>query len=576
MYSDKQNVLQLTSLMLKADLTDVVVCPGSRNAPIVHNFKEAGFNCYEITDERSAGFFALGLIEAKSHPVAVCCTSGSAVLNLSPAVAEAYYHPLPLLVITADRPQAWIGQMDGQTMPQNFAFGPLVRQSVCLPDFPEEKTDDKWYCNRLINEAFITLKKYGGPVHINVPISDPLFMFSTPSLPEERLIEYTRTERELSILSSLQLSNECKDVKRLMIVVGQMPHAEAKHISAELKQLAAKGAVIMAEKLSNLAPAKITSYNFDNVIGTCTDSKALIPDMVISIGGHVVSKNLKKFLRTVHPKIHWHISPYGEIADTYCCATRLVEIHPAMFLHRFVSIRMSLDKQYRELWKQLSDQIEKETIKVIEGSFTDASVIQDITKDLNPVWHIQAANSSTVRNLQLFPGNGNVVMCNRGINGIEGCLSTAVGYMSAGKPTLLIIGDLSFFYDRNGLWNNFTDRQKKETEKAISGAPLRILLINNGCGQIFHSLPGLSASPHLSRYIAAEHCTTAKHIAAEGNFAYISASNIQEFRNNKTKFLCSNKKVAIFEIFTNRTDNENIRRELHESLQASLQALSVR
>ena len=156
--------------MLKAHITQAVVCPGSRNAAIVHNLQAAGIECYEVTDERSAGFFAIGLIEANGgKPVAVCVTSGSAVLNLSPAVSEAYYRMFPLLIITADRPPQWIGQMDGQTLLQSNAYGQMVAKSVSLPE--PTNAEERWYCNRLINEAFIALQQTHRPVQINVPIT---------------------------------------------------------------------------------------------------------------------------------------------------------------------------------------------------------------------------------------------------------------------------------------------------------------------------------------------------------------------------------------------------------------------
>ncbi len=143
MYSTKINIQQLTVLMLKAGIDKVVVCPGSRNAAIVHNFKAAGMECYDITDERSAGFFAIGLIQAnKGASVAVCCTSGSAVLNLAPAVVEAYYQALPLFVVTADRPAMWIGQKDGQTMIQSGVFDGYVSKSVSLPE-PRDR-EERW------------------------------------------------------------------------------------------------------------------------------------------------------------------------------------------------------------------------------------------------------------------------------------------------------------------------------------------------------------------------------------------------------------------------------------------------
>ncbi len=552
MYSDKQNILLLTALMHRAAITDVVVCPGSRNAPLVHNFKEAGFTCYEITDERSAGFFALGLIEAKARSVAVCCTSGSAVLNLAPAISEAYYHPLPLLVITADRPPCWIGQQDGQTMPQPPAFGSLVRKSVSLPDFQEGQEEEHWYCNRLINEALIALKQYSGPVHINVPISEPLFRFNVQNLPvAERFIEYNRPENDFSDSASLQMSHECTNASRILIVIGQMSPSEAEKIVPDIQELIRKGVVVIAERLANLKLNEMIPYNFDCILKAYKQKQELIPEMVVTIGGHIVSKRIKLLLRDTHPKIHWHVSAYGELADLFCCSTRLVE-SSAKKVTGFLAdhITTPRDSRYKEHWMQLSALVGEKTESIGKYGFSDMVVIGTITKNLHSQWDIQVANSNSVRYLQLLRGGENTVMCNRGINGIEGSLSTAAGYMAGGKPTLLIIGDLSFFYDRNGLWNSFIRRHGMKNKTAMPDAPLRILLINNSGGGIFHSLPGLPSSPYLSQYIAAEHHTSAESIAKESGVKYLSASNEQELKEHRDRFLNPDDKVIILEVFT--------------------------
>ena len=187
MYSNKINVNILTSLLVAHGIRHAVVCPGSRNSPIVHNLNECpDIACYPVTDERSAGFYAMGMSRALKRPVVVCVTSGTALLNLAPAVAEAYYQHIPLVAISADRPPQWIDQLDGQTLPQPDALGRFVRKAVTLPE-PHD-AEEKWYCNRLVNEALIAaLQGGGGPVHINVPITEPLFEYTIEELPAERI-----------------------------------------------------------------------------------------------------------------------------------------------------------------------------------------------------------------------------------------------------------------------------------------------------------------------------------------------------------------------------------------------------
>ena len=185
MYSNKTSVNILTSLLVAHGIKHAVVCPGSRNVPIVHNLNECpDITCYPVTDERSAGFFALGIAQATDEPVVVCVTSGTALLNLAPAVAEAHYQHQSLIVISADRPAEWIDQLDGQTLQQPGALEPWVKKTVSLP----ELSPLNWHCNRLVNEALIEATDDTHPcVHINVPISEPLFEFTTEKLPEERV-----------------------------------------------------------------------------------------------------------------------------------------------------------------------------------------------------------------------------------------------------------------------------------------------------------------------------------------------------------------------------------------------------
>ena len=215
MYCSKENVNILTALLVAHGVRHAVCCPGSRNAPIVHNLTECpDIRCYPVTDERSAGFYALGMSQALAQPVAVCVTSGTALLNLAPAVAEAYYQQRPLVVISADRPPQWIDQLDGQTLPQPDALGRFVRKAVSLPEPHDD--EERWYCNRLVNEALL---EQFGPVHINVPITEPLFDFSVAQLPEQRVI--SRILPDISGNTLRHVGQMFMLAKRPMLIDGQ-------------------------------------------------------------------------------------------------------------------------------------------------------------------------------------------------------------------------------------------------------------------------------------------------------------------------------------------------------------------
>lgn len=531
MFSSKVNLLQLTALMLEASIDKVVVCPGSRNAAIVHTFKEAGLDCYEVTDERSAGFFALGLVEANGgKPVAVCCTSGSAVVNLAPAVVEAYYRPLPLFVVTADRPAMWIGQMDGQTMVQPNVFEKYVAHSVTLPEPRDD--EEQWYCNRLINEALLAMNKTGRPVHVNVPLTEPLFDFTAESLPCQRLVKHVRPSNIEPQSIDLDIKSQ---YRRKMIVVGQLTPEVARRCCPMLDALAHSGWVVLAEALSNLhiAPSlrEAVVGNFDDILAA--DTPRIAPELLVTMGGHIVSKRLKAYLRTNKASVHYHVSPNGELADTYQSMTHLVETDEATMLKALCDVDGGeKDEEFISQWQCKTEQ---ESMPLLETLFAK----------LSDKWVLHIGNSSVLRKVQRVFRGANEVYCNRGINGIEGSVSLAVGYWAGSKrPTMLVVGDLSFFYDQNGLWNKYVAKGEGNT-------PLRILIINNGGGQIFYGLKGLKASPYLDESIAASHKTSAEGIAKECGCSYLSASNEKEYERAIGELVdMTNRGVMILEVFT--------------------------
>lgn len=539
MYSDKGNVLQLVALLKAHGITHVVLSPGSRNSPLIHSFAtDKDFTCYTIVDERSAGFFAIGVIQAINKPVAVCCTSGTAALNLGSSVAEAYYQQLPLCVITADRPQAWIGQMDGQTIPQTHMFREITRHSVQLPQINTE--EEAWYCNRLINEAIHALdNRVKGPTHINIPLAEPLFGFHTEVLPEARVIRQSSVG--YTINEGDEYDKRFNAYPKRMIVVGQLPPDSG--LADQLKSLHEEyGIVVLSEHLSNIPIGE--TYNFDTMLYTASgeELKALTPDLLITIGGHIVSKRLKQFLRSQNIREHWHISPAGEVVDTFQRVTDIVRSNEKTFLDYLIAKGKKNNGEFKKYWKKTCAEVSQP-----ETEFSDLSAVGTFINNLPENAALQLANSNSVRLAQLYSLPPSIqVFCNRGTNGIDGSLSTAVGYAAASeKQTFLLIGDLSFFYDMNGLWNKY------------KGSNLHILLNNNSGGEIFHILPGLNKSEALPDYIAAAHQTEAKAWAEQQGFTYLSANNEEELKRHLPKFINAekNKKPVLFEVFTSMKQN---------------------
>ncbi len=552
MYTDKKSILQLAALLKAHGIRKIVLCPGSRNIPIVQTLANIpDFTCYPMTDERSAGFFALGLALHGGTPAAVCCTSGTALLNLHPAVAEAFYQQVPLVVISADRPAAWIGQMDGQTLPQPGVFGSLVKKSVDLPEVDSEESE--WYCNRLINEALLELNHHGkGPVHINVPISEPFFKLPVTELPEVRVI--TRYQG-LSVYDKdyQPLIDRLNRYQRRMAVVGQMNLIYL--FDKRYTKMLYKHFAWFTENISNQTVPGVPIRNIEPLLCSMNfeTQQKMRPELLITYGGHIISKRLKKFLRRHPPVEHWHIAPDGEVVDLYGSLTTVIEMDPFEFLEKIAPMMENRTPEYPRQWEALS-----KAIPQAQFDYSEMSAIGAVIRNLPAPCSLHLANSSVVRYAQLFDIPANVeILSNRGTNGIEGSLSTALGYATASdKLNYLFIGDLSFFYDMNALWNS------------NYGANIRILLLNNEGGEIFHALPGLELHENARRFVTATHCTTAKAWAEDRGFEYLSARNSEELNAAVTVFTQASvtNRPMLLEVFTDKNLDIEMLKEYYHNL----------
>lgn len=548
MYTDKKNILQLAALTKAHGIRQFVLCPGSRDIPIVQTLASIPeFTCYSVTDERSAGFFALGLALNGGEPAAVCCTSGSALLNLHPAVSEAFYQQVPLVVISADRPGAWIGQMDGQTLPQPGIFGSLVKKSVNLPEIKDE--EDEWYCNRLLNEALLELNHHGkGPVHINIPISRPLFNFTTDEIPEVRVIR--RYDDDESLLA---FSESFHRHQRRMAIAGQMnPTCIPEHSTARCLE---PHFVWIAENTSNQTGTRTAVRHIEQLLASMDKEtqERMRPNLLVTYGGHIISGRLKNYLRHYPPTEHWHISQDGQIADVFQSLTAVIEMDPYEFFLKIAPLLGNAMSDYPHQWTRLAQSVQEPVFQ-----FSEMSAIGETIHRLPSPCVLHLGNSSVVRYAQLFnlPDKTDV-LSNRGTNGIEGSLSTALGYATSSKKlNFIFIGDLSFFYDMNALWNsNF-------------GNNVRILLLNNGGGEIFHALPGLEIKPVTSRFVIAGHKTSAHGWAEERGFIYLSACNEEEFGKAVSTFTSPQafSSPMLFEVFTDKNTDAELLKMYYNNL----------
>ena len=531
------------------NIKHIVISPGSRNAPLTIGFTANNFfECYSIVDERSAGFFALGIAQQLQQPVALVCTSGSALVNYYPAVAEAFYSRIPLVVISADRPEHLINIGDGQTITQPHVFGSHVLYEANLKEgikksfFKSFKNNDS-----LINKALEVANIAKGPVHVNVRFSEPLYETIEADNDEVEVFKINKNESKVSLPSSI--IKKWHTSKRKMILVGVNPPESVKQIYLDLIG-EDPSIVVLTETTSNLHHSNFFP-SIDQLITPldATDYEALQPEILLTFGGMVVSKKIKTFLRSYAPKLHWHIDPV-QANDTFFCLTKHYKWSVNNFLKQLVITNESpVESLYFKTWNQVKKiRLEKHKDYVKSIPFCDFKVFDSVLKHIPSNSMVQSSNSSTIRYLQLFNLNSSLtVFCNRGTSGIDGSTSTAVGASCVSeKPTVFITGDLSFFYDSNALWNNYIPSN------------FRIIIINNRGGGIFRILPGNKNSENFSTFFETNHTLTAKSISEHFMFDYASASSSDELNPQWDDFYATSQRPKILEIFTPSSENDRI------------------
>lgn len=536
MYCNVPQVNQLTALLAAHGIRHIVVCPGSRNATIVHDLNERPdlFELYPVTDERSAGFVALGLTLATDEAAAVCVTSGSALLGCLPAVAEAWYRHRPLLVISADRPPEWIGQLDGQTLPQSGALEPYCHTSqLALPHTDSDHTAN----NRRINLALLSLHSHGGrPAHINIPIAEPMFGFTTPTLPDERVIR----EYEAQASSPLPdgLIREIAAARLPALLLGQYERGD---LRSQVNALDSSGRLlVLPEVISDVA-----GCHRMGVLDSLTEGDAaLVPDLIVQVGGNFVHKRFKQLFRQGACRVIRLTPDREELPDTFAHLTDIVRCSEVTALEQLVTClppRADIAK-IRDEYDHRGLLAAASLTRADEGRLTYTAVMRALQTALhqqNNPCSLHLGNSTAVRAAARVMASGDMpIYCNRGVNGIEGSLSTAVGYaLGMWGLTIAVLGDLSFFYDCNALWNVRLPRD------------LRVLLVNDGHGGIFDHLPGLQNSPARDPLIAAgSHRYTARGIAASYELDYRSVDSLEALPEALSAWLKPSKRASLLEV----------------------------
>lgn len=554
----------------------IVISPGSRNAPLTIGFtNNPYFTCYSIVDERCAAFFALGMAQQLKVPTAVVCTSGSALANYYPAVTEAFFSDIPLIVVSADRPKHLIGIGDGQTIYQKNVFQGHILYSVDLKldikdenNIPENEDlpilkniegklerflglqkDIQTYNEEEINEAlnFALVKK--GPVHINIPFDEPLYETV------EKLRVNPKVKKPTIKSKSIEeyVLNECLEdwnaaAKKMVLVGVNSPNQVEQKWLNELAE--DDSVVVFTETTSNLYNETFFP-SIDQMVTplTAEQKKAFQPDVLLTFGGLIVSKNIKTFLRKYQPKHHWHIDE-KTANDTFFCLSNHIEVTPNQFFSAFLpKITHYVKSNYCDLWKAVKqNRLLKHEAYLKTIPFSDFKVFDLLFKNIPDHHVLQMGNSSAIRYSQLFEINKTLeVYCNRGTSGIDGSTSTAAGCAVVNqKPTTFITGDLSFLYDSNGLWNNYIPNN------------FRIIVINNQGGGIFRILPGDKNTKNFETFFETTHNLDARHICRMHGITYKSVNKEKQLEYYLKEFFIGDERPKLLEIFTPRELNDEV------------------
>ena len=544
-FSSKILSQTITKLCLDNGIDHIVISPGSRNAALTIGFTgTSSFTNFSIVDERCAAFFALGLAQQLQHPVALVCTSGSALLNYYPAIAEAYYSDIPLVVLSADRPAHLLEIGDGQTIKQENVFANHILYSGACTEGEEFQK----YNEDQIHTALSIAISQSGPVHLNLPFSEPLYdIVTTPSVfPENHPTVVTNHTDNQELIS--EIASHWNSSSKKMILTGVLPpnSLEANIIS----QLAEDSSVVvLTETTSNVHHPNFFPA-IDQLIAPLeiSDFRALQPEVLITFGGMVVSKKIKKFLRDYPPKVHYHIDS-KKAFDTYFCLTKHVRCSPNHFFKEFLSLTQKTISTYQQDWLRVKNQrLQKHELYLKEIPFSDFLVFSQLFKALPNNIQLQLSNSSTIRYGQLFEMNpSHAIFCNRGTSGIDGSTSTAIGAAHVCKtPTVFITGDLSFFYDSNALWNQYITSNFK------------IIIINNSGGGIFRILPDAKQVPSFDTFFETKHQLTASQLSDMHGFDYQSANDMSSLKAQLAVFFENSNSPQILEIFTPSHINDSV------------------
>lgn len=546
MSTDKKGIALLAQICAAKGVQHIVVSPGSRNAPLTLAFTgQESFEIINIPDERSAAFFALGIAQVTKVPVALICTSGSAALNYAPAIAESFYQRVPLLVLSSDRPEDLIDQGEGQSIRQFGIYHNFIRASYRYPQEAESENELN-YARRIISEGLDKcIQPVLGPVHINVPLNEPLYGRSSEELKGFSPSKSLSIDRKISAESTQILNDTWDGSEKVMVLLGG--HSPDPILNEFLSKFSSDPHVAVLTETNANVHGSNYCHHIDLTLSAIStkDQDNYAPDLLITFGENIISKKIKAWIREHKPTAHWHVDPEMKHYDTFHCLTHHIPMDPLEFLQQFEPEGKTGNSTYSTDWQSASQEVLEATVEFIKNApYSDLKVLSHIHENIPSNYRVHYANSTSVRYAQLFPHRKDLkYFANRGTSGIDGCTSTAAGHALASEPsTLLITGDIAFFYDSNALWNHHLSEN------------LRIIMINNGGGNIFRIIDGPESTGQLEQHFEAKHNTSAEHLAKTYNVPYYFCDDVIGVGEMLPKFFGPQKgRPAILEI---KTPNE--------------------
>lgn len=545
-----------------AGLQHAVISPGSRSTPLALGFAEhRDIREWVIVDERSAAFFALGLAKSTGKPVALVCTSGTAAANYYPAIVEAFYSKVPLIVLTADRPHELRDVDAPQAINQLNIYGSYAKwfHEMALPECSPRMLA---YARGKAARSVHTAIEEAGPVHLNFPFREPLALdFSLEDAWGNRLensfYPVMTGRRELNPAQFAGVAASLKGGKNGLLVAGPgLNIAEAKAVLSLAK---AWHVPILADPLSQLrqlADEESDYYiveTYDALFKTESVRTSMRPEYLIRFGAMPVSKTYRFYVEKHADVPQFIVSSNSHFREPTGNRTSFVHADPIAFANEAEKLakRMLASKDWLAKWNSLNEPARK-VIAEDGGDFMEGTAVLSMMKHLPNDSVLFSGNSMAIRDLDTFMLASDrelTVLANRGANGIDGVVSSACGVAASGKQTTLLIGDLSFYHDMNGLF------AAKHYE-----LPLTVVLINNSGGGIFSFLPQSSDKKHFEALFGTpldlDFGKTAELYGAD----YTIAENADHFC---AALAASNekKRLSIIEVRTDRAENERWHKE---------------